>query len=118
MLCIGGRAPEYLRNDARVLAILREFDAQRKWIFSICHGIQLVAAAGLAKGKRFTCYEHVRLEVEAVGGAICRDATASRRPAGVVAHLARAPGVLPGRLRLPATARTCRGQVLNETLTS
>ena len=40
----------------------------RKWIFSICHGMQLIAAAGLAKGKRFTCYEHVRLEVEAVGG--------------------------------------------------
>jgi len=68
VLCIGGRAPEYLRNDARVLAILREFDAQQKWLFSICHGIQLIGAAGLAKGKRFTCYEHVKLEVEAVGG--------------------------------------------------
>jgi protease I len=68
VMCIGGRAPEYLRNDPRVVAILREFDALEKWIFSICHGIQLVAAAGLAKGKRFTCYEHVRFEVEAVGG--------------------------------------------------
>jgi len=68
VMCIGGRAPEYLRNDKRVIAILREFDAQNKWIFSICHGIQLVAAAGLAGDKRFTCYEHVRLEVEAVGG--------------------------------------------------
>jgi protease I len=67
-MCIGGRAPEYLRNNKRVLDILREFDAQQKWLFSICHGIQLIAAAGLAKGKRFTCYEHVRFEVEAVGG--------------------------------------------------
>src|SRR3954471_23302280 len=33
VVCIGGRAPEYLRNDARVLAILREFDAAGKWIF-------------------------------------------------------------------------------------
>ena len=31
-------------------------------------GFVLVPAAGLAKGKRFTCYEHVKLEVEAVGG--------------------------------------------------
>jgi protease I len=68
VMCIGGRAPEYLRNNKRVLDILREFDVQEKWIFSICHGIQLVAAAGLATGKRFTCYEHVKLEVEACGG--------------------------------------------------
>ena len=68
VVCIGGRAPEYLRNDKRVLDIVREFDAHGKWIFSICHGIQLVAAAGLVKGKRFTCYEHVKLEVEACGG--------------------------------------------------
>ena len=73
VLAIGGRAPEYLRNDARVLAILREFDAQQKWLFSICHGIQLIAAAGLAKGKRFTCYEHVKLEVEAVGGVFVKE---------------------------------------------
>jgi len=68
VVCIGGRVPEYLRNDKRVLDILREIDARNGWIFSICHGIQLVAAAGLAKGKRFTCYEHVKLEVEACGG--------------------------------------------------
>jgi protease I len=68
VVCIGGRAPEYLRNDRRVLDILRACDTLGKWIFSICHGVQLVAAAGLAKGKRFTCYEHVKLEVEAVGG--------------------------------------------------
>ncbi len=68
VLCIGGRAPEYLRNDPRVLAILREFDHQGKWLFAICHGLQLIAAAGLAKGKTVTCYEHVRLELETVGG--------------------------------------------------
>jgi protease I len=68
VVLIGGRAPEYLRNDQRVLAIVQEIAARGKWIFSICHGIQLVAAAGLARGKRFTCYEHVKVEVEAVGG--------------------------------------------------
>ena len=73
VMCIGGRAPEYLRNDKRVVNILRDFDAQGKWIFSICHGVQLVAAAGLAGGKRFTCYEHVRFEVEAVGGKFVKE---------------------------------------------
>jgi protease I len=67
VVCIGGRAPEYLRNDPRVLAIIREFDARGKWIFSICHGVQLLAAAGLLGGRQVTCYEHVRIEVEAVG---------------------------------------------------
>jgi protease I len=52
VLCIGGRAPEYLRNDPRVLAILREFDRTGKWLFAICHGVQLLAAAGLVNGKR------------------------------------------------------------------
>jgi deglycase len=68
VVCIGGRAPEYLRNDRRVLTILQEFDAANKWIFAICHGVQLVAAAGLLRDKRVTCYEHVRLEAEAAGG--------------------------------------------------
>jgi protease I len=68
VVCIGGRAPEYLRNDSRVVALLREFDGAGKWIFAICHGVQLVAAAGLLTDKRVTCYEHVRLEAEAAGG--------------------------------------------------
>src|SRR6187431_1516145 len=41
VVLIGGRAPEYLRNDRRVLQILRELDANGAWLFSICHGIQL-----------------------------------------------------------------------------
>lgn len=68
VVVIGGRAPEYLRNDERVKNILREFDAAGKGLFAICHGVQIVAAAGLAKGKRVTCYEHVRWEAEAGGG--------------------------------------------------
>ena len=67
VVLIGGRAPEYLRNDARLIGIIREFDRQGKWIFSICHGVQLLAAAGLIDGRQVTCYEHVRIEVEAVG---------------------------------------------------
>jgi len=68
IVLIGGRAPEYLRNDKRVIAILQDFDRKEKWIFSICHGVQLLAAAGLLKGRQVTCYEHVRVEAEAAGG--------------------------------------------------
>jgi protease I len=67
VLILGGRAPEYLRNDARVLEIVRAFDEAGKWIFAICHGIQVLVAAGLVAGKRVTCYEHVRLEAEQAG---------------------------------------------------
>lgn len=68
VLVLGGRAPEYLRNNQKLLEIVREFDRAEKWIFAICHGVQIIAAAGLARGKRVTCYEHVCLEAEQAGG--------------------------------------------------
>jgi len=67
VLLLGGRAPEYLRNNTSLLDLVRAFDRQGKWIFSICHGIQVLVAAGLAAGKRVSCYEHVRLEAEQSG---------------------------------------------------
>ena len=67
VLLLGGRAPEYLRNHAQLLETMREFELQKKWIFAICHGVQVLAAAGLVDGKRLTCYEHVRLETEKAG---------------------------------------------------
>jgi len=73
VLLLGGRAPEYLRNDARLLETIREFDRAGKWIFSICHGIQVLAAAGITSGKSVTCYEHVRLEAEQAGGRFLPD---------------------------------------------
>lgn len=75
LLLLGGRAPEYLRNNARVIEIAREFDRAAKWIFAICHGVQILAAAGLARGKRVTCYEHVRLEAEMAGGVFVPEQT-------------------------------------------
>ena len=67
VLVLGGRAPEYLRNNGKVIEIVRDFDRQEKWIFAICHGAQVLAAAGLVRGKRVTCYEHVRVEAEQAG---------------------------------------------------
>ena len=75
VLILGGRAPEYLRNNAKLLEIVRAFDAQGKWIFAICHGVQVLAAAGLAAGKHVTCYEHVRMEAEMAGATYVADQT-------------------------------------------
>jgi protease I len=68
VLILGGRAPEYLRHDPRIQDIVRAFDRQQKWTFSICHGVQILAAAGLLQGKRVTAYAHCRSEIEAAGG--------------------------------------------------
>ena len=75
VLVLGGRAPEYLRNNPKVIEIVREFDRLGKWIFAICHGVQVLAAAGLARGKRITCYEHVRLEAEQAGATFVSEQT-------------------------------------------
>jgi len=68
ILLIGGRAPEYLRNDPKLIAITQEFHAKGKWIYSICHGIQILVTAGLVENRNLTCYEHVKSEVEQGGG--------------------------------------------------
>ncbi len=68
ILLLGGRAPEYLRNNIKLIELTREFARAGKWLFAICHGVQVLTVAGLAAGKRMTCYEHVRSEVEAAGG--------------------------------------------------
>lgn len=67
VLVLGGRAPEYLRHDSRVLGIVRAFAERQKWVFAICHGVQILAAAGLVRGRRVTAYEHCRWEIEAAG---------------------------------------------------
>ena len=68
VLFLGGRAPEFLRHNSEVISLARDFHAQDKWIFSICHGIQILIAAGLVEGREMTCYENVRFELECEGG--------------------------------------------------
>ncbi len=68
VLCIGGRAPEYLRNDDRVISIVRKFYDDDKYVFAICHGVQILVTAGLVENKNITCYEHVKFEVISFGG--------------------------------------------------
>jgi len=64
----GGRAPEYLRLDPRVLEIVRHFAQTKKPIASICHGAQILAAAGVIKGKSCSAYPAVGPEVTGCGG--------------------------------------------------
>lgn len=68
ILIPGGRAPEYLRNDPRVISIIKEFYNGGKYIFAICHGVQILLTTGLADKRKIACYEHVKFEVESCGG--------------------------------------------------
>ena len=52
LLIPGGRAPEYLRLNAQVLALVQAFDHAGKPIAAVCHGAQLLAAAGVLHGAR------------------------------------------------------------------
>ena len=64
----GGRAPEYLRLDERVLVMVRHFFTAGKPVAAICHGAQLLAAAGVLKGRKTSAYPACRPEVEQAGG--------------------------------------------------
>ena len=63
----GGRAPEYLRLNPRVIEIVRHFAEQDKPIAAVCHGPQLLAAAGVLKGRRVNSYPACAPEVELAG---------------------------------------------------
>ncbi len=64
----GGRAPEYLRLNRAVLEVVRHFAQERKPIAAICHGAQLLSAAGVLEGKVCSAYPAVGPEVNACGG--------------------------------------------------
>ena len=64
----GGRAPEYLRLNPRVIEMVRHFADNDKPIAAICHGPQILAAAGVLKGKRLNAYPACAPEVELAGG--------------------------------------------------
>jgi protease I len=64
----GGRAPEYLRMNERVLKMVRHFFDTGKPVAALCHGAQLLTAAGVAKGRSLSAYPAVGPEVTAAGG--------------------------------------------------
>jgi protease I len=63
----GGRAPEYLRMNKQVVALVQHFAREGKPIAAICHGAQLLAAAGVIRGKRVSAYPACAPEVELAG---------------------------------------------------
>jgi protease I len=64
----GGRAPEYIRLNPRVLEIVRHFASSKKPIAAICHGAQVLAAAGVLEGRRCSAYPAVGPDVTRAGG--------------------------------------------------
>ncbi|MBZ2171206.1 DJ-1/PfpI family protein [Nitratidesulfovibrio sp. SRB-5] len=67
----GGRAPEYIRLNPRVVEIVREMAAAKKPIASVCHGQQLLVTAGVMKGLTCTAYPAVKPDIEGAGGTWC-----------------------------------------------
>lgn len=64
----GGRAPEYLRLNAKVLDVVRHFFAANKPVAAICHGAQLLAAAGVLEGRNCSAYPACGPEVTLAKG--------------------------------------------------
>jgi protease I len=64
----GGRAPEYLRLNERVLELVRHFAQTNKPIAALCHGPQILVAAGVLSGRTCTAYPAVGPEVTLAGG--------------------------------------------------
>lgn len=64
----GGRAPEYIRLDQKVLEFTRHFFESNKPVAAICHGIQVLTAANVIQGRTLTCYAAVGPEVTLAGG--------------------------------------------------
>lgn len=64
----GGRAPEYIRMNPRVLEIVRHFFEAKKPVAAVCHAAQVLTAAGVVKGRKVSAYPAVGPEVAAAGG--------------------------------------------------
>ena len=68
LVIAGGRAPEYLRLNQRLLDIVQHFFNEDKPVAAICHGIQILTAANVVKGRKLTAYPAVGPEVTLAGG--------------------------------------------------
>ncbi|MCJ1880058.1 DJ-1/PfpI family protein [Pseudomonas nitroreducens] len=68
LLIPGGRAPEYMRLNAKVIELVKAFDTAKKPIAAVCHGAQLLAAAGVLKGRACSAYPACGPEVTLAGG--------------------------------------------------
>ncbi len=91
----GGKAPAALKKDEAVLALVKKFASGGKPIAAICHGPQVLAAAGVIQGKRISAWPEVEVEVQEAGATYVYEPTVvdgqfitGRWPADLPAHLA------------------------------
>lgn len=85
----GGRAPEYLRLNGKVIEVVRQFTTTGKPIAAVCHGLQILAAAGVLAGRSCTAYPACAPEVALAGAdyvetpmdGVCRDGNLVTAPA-------------------------------------
>ncbi len=68
LVIAGGRAPEYIRLNDRVLELVKHFAKADKPIAAICHGAQVLTAAGVVEGRSVSAYPAVEPEVKLAGG--------------------------------------------------
>jgi protease I len=90
----GGKAPETLRKNEKVLNFVKEFASSGKPIAAICHGPQVLISAGLVKGKQIAAWPEVEKEIEAAGGFFVNEALVedgqfitARKPGDLHRHL-------------------------------
>ncbi len=67
LVIAGGRAPEYLRLNQEILKIVQHFFSENKPVATVCHGAQILTAAGVLKGRKLTAYPAVGPEVQLAG---------------------------------------------------
>ena len=90
----GGKAPESVRKESKALEIARSFMESGRPVAAICHGPQILASAGLLKGRRATCYGSVAEELKGAGAlyedrevVVDRNLVTSREPGDLPAFL-------------------------------
>lgn len=103
----GGKAPASLRKDENVLKFVRDFLAAGKPVASICHGAQILAAAGVIRGKRLAAWPEVESEIEEAGGIFVNQPLVEDG----LFITSRWPGDLPSHLE--ATFKALQGQAKN-----
>lgn len=90
LLIPGGRAPEYIRLNPRVIEIVKNFDADKKPIGAICHGPQVLVAAGVAADGVFTAYPACMPDIICAGG-VWGEVNETYSNAHVSGHIVTAP---------------------------
>jgi len=69
----GGRAPEYLRYDKDLMRLLKHFHEAQKPVASVCHGVELLTAADMIRGKKVTTVPKCQRDIEQGGGTYVTD---------------------------------------------